>query len=124
MDDKKVEMVVRERQHCKCKRSRCLLKYCVCFKDGVKCDDECQCVKDCMNNGKHRVAEVPSEPKSKKRKKDAIERLWSENLEDIPANINMKKKKEEIDHSWSEDLKDLEDVLQFVPGPVRRHTDT
>ncbi|KAL9188490.1 hypothetical protein ACHAXT_006868 [Thalassiosira profunda] len=33
---------------CKCKKSRCLKKYCVCFNSGIDCGDRCLCF-DCQN---------------------------------------------------------------------------
>eukprot|EP00960_Hanusia_phi_P012786 373510-Hanusia_phi.AAC.3 len=36
---------------CKCKKSKCVRQYCVCFRAGVLCDG-CDCV-DCYNDGKH-----------------------------------------------------------------------
>lgn len=33
---------------CKCKKNKCLKKYCICFNQGVKCDNRCRC-RDCEN---------------------------------------------------------------------------
>ena len=33
---------------CKCKKNKCLKKYCLCFNQGVKCDNRCRC-RDCEN---------------------------------------------------------------------------
>ena len=33
---------------CKCKKSRCVKKYCECYAAGVKCTDKCKCV-NCLN---------------------------------------------------------------------------
>ena len=35
--------------HCNCKRSRCLKKYCDCYKAGAACGDRCRCT-ECENN--------------------------------------------------------------------------
>jgi len=40
---------------CTCKKSRCLKRYCDCFRDGVKCVAACKCV-DCQNG---RPADAP-----------------------------------------------------------------
>jgi hypothetical protein len=39
---------------CRCKKSRCLRQYCVCFRAGNLCTDGCMC-EDCRNDGKHEV---------------------------------------------------------------------
>lgn len=36
------------RMGCKCKKSRCVKKYCECYAAGVKCTDKCKCVQ-CLN---------------------------------------------------------------------------
>ena len=41
---------------CACKKSRCLKRYCDCFRDGVKCVAACKCV-DCQNG---RPADAPA----------------------------------------------------------------
>ena len=41
---------------CTCKKSRCLKRYCDCFRDGVKCVAACKCV-DCQNG---RPADAPA----------------------------------------------------------------
>lgn len=33
---------------CRCKKNKCLKKYCICFGAGMKCDHRCRC-KDCGN---------------------------------------------------------------------------
>merc|ERR1712060_511169 len=33
---------------CKCRKTKCLKKYCECFNAGVKCGESCQCI-DCEN---------------------------------------------------------------------------
>jgi hypothetical protein len=38
---------------CKCKKSKCVRQYCVCFRAGLLCDG-CDC-NDCFNDGKHEV---------------------------------------------------------------------
>jgi hypothetical protein len=43
---------------CKCKKSKCLKKYCECFDGRNSCSDKCQCV-GCMNFD--RVAEISAE---------------------------------------------------------------
>ena len=42
---------------CRCKKSRCLRQYCVCFRAGNLCTDGCMC-EDCRNDGKHEVMRV------------------------------------------------------------------
>ena len=39
---------------CRCKKSKCLRQYCVCFRAGNLCTDGCMC-EDCCNDGKHEV---------------------------------------------------------------------
>ena len=49
---------------CKCKRSRCLKKYCECYQHGVACTDKCRCV-NCQNGKDSGAAggrEDPAEP--------------------------------------------------------------
>ena len=36
---------------CRCKRSKCLKKYCECFGAGLECGDNCIC-QDCLNVSK------------------------------------------------------------------------
>jgi hypothetical protein len=36
---------------CKCKKSKCVRQYCVCFRAGLLCEG-CEC-NDCLNDGKH-----------------------------------------------------------------------
>ena len=38
------------RRGCKCRRSKCLKKYCECFQNGVACTDLCKCT-GCANRG-------------------------------------------------------------------------
>ena len=42
---------------CKCTRSRCQKRYCECFREGLQCSPECECV-DC-NNGQESFSFVP-----------------------------------------------------------------
>ena len=36
--------------HCSCKKSQCMKKYCYCFNLGKPCGEECKCY-GCLNNG-------------------------------------------------------------------------
>lgn len=36
---------------CRCKKSKCLKKYCECFLNGIACTAHCRCV-DCSNHSK------------------------------------------------------------------------
>lgn len=38
-------------QLCKCKKSKCIRQYCICFRAGELCQG-CDCV-DCYNDGEH-----------------------------------------------------------------------
>ena len=38
---------------CKCKKSKCVRQYCVCFRAGLLCEG-CEC-SECLNDGKHEV---------------------------------------------------------------------
>jgi len=38
---------------CKCKKSKCVRQYCVCFRAGLLCEG-CECA-ECLNDGKHEV---------------------------------------------------------------------
>ena len=33
---------------CNCRRTGCLKKYCVCFSEGLKCNEDCRCT-ECEN---------------------------------------------------------------------------
>jgi len=47
--DDKVNKKEGHKKGCRCKRSKCLKKYCECYNAGVKCNPQiCQCV-DCCN---------------------------------------------------------------------------
>lgn len=47
--DDKVNKEEGHKKGCRCKRSKCLKKYCECYNAGVKCNPAiCQCV-DCCN---------------------------------------------------------------------------
>lgn len=47
--------------HCTCKKSKCVKKYCICFAKGRQCDvEKCKCV-DCQNLGSHLVPGVNPE---------------------------------------------------------------
>jgi len=49
--DDKVSAADGHKKGCKCKRSKCLKKYCECYNGGVLCNpDVCQCV-GCQNAG-------------------------------------------------------------------------
>lgn len=36
---------------CRCKKSKCLKKYCECYQNGIACTAHCRCV-DCSNDPK------------------------------------------------------------------------
>lgn len=38
---------------CKCKKSKCVRQYCVCFRAGLLCEG-CEC-SECLNDGKHEI---------------------------------------------------------------------
>jgi len=42
-------IVKKAKAGCKCSRSQCLKKYCVCFSAGRPCTDACLCCDDCLN---------------------------------------------------------------------------
>ena len=48
----------RHTQGCRCTKSKCLKRYCECFREGMPCSKECQCV-DC-HNGQHSSSELPA----------------------------------------------------------------
>jgi hypothetical protein len=53
---------------CNCKSSECLKKYCVCYRDGRKCDETCKCM-NCKNDGEYvaqgtAISPVKTEPAS------------------------------------------------------------
>ncbi|EKX45658.1 hypothetical protein GUITHDRAFT_152657 [Guillardia theta CCMP2712] len=42
---------------CRCGRTKCLKQYCACFRNDVRCTNDCVCV-DCHNDGKHEQARM------------------------------------------------------------------
>ncbi len=42
---------------CKCVKSKCLKKYCECFREGMQCSNECRCVE--CHNGRESFSELP-----------------------------------------------------------------
>uniref|UniRef100_A0A7S2RXN2 CRC domain-containing protein n=1 Tax=Mucochytrium quahogii TaxID=96639 RepID=A0A7S2RXN2_9STRA len=50
---------------CKCRKSRCLKKYCVCYGQGEYCKDTCRCI-DCMNHDNQSPTSTGSGSKKKK----------------------------------------------------------
>lgn len=40
---------------CRCKKSKCLKKYCECYQNGIACTTHCRCV-DCSNDPAHHAA--------------------------------------------------------------------
>ncbi|KAG7392420.1 Exosome complex component RRP41 [Phytophthora pseudosyringae] len=40
---------------CRCKKSKCLKKYCECFQNGIACTSHCRCM-DCSNHGESTAA--------------------------------------------------------------------
>jgi hypothetical protein len=67
---------------CRCKKSKCIRKYCECYNAGLVCSDNCKC-EDCGNCG-----DVPPPPIKRKRKSrakkarelEAANRAKAENL--------------------------------------------
>lgn len=43
---------------CRCTRSKCLKRYCECFREGMSCTEDCEC-KDC-HNGRDATSVLPS----------------------------------------------------------------
>lgn len=66
--DDKVTADVGHKKGCKCKRSKCLKKYCECFNAGVPCNETCKC-EGCKNDAgaaapaapAHAVENIPAE---------------------------------------------------------------
>jgi hypothetical protein len=74
---RKVKEGAGHRKGCKCKRSRCLKKYCECYNGGVACNPEvCQC-RSCLNGPADDAALRTNEPEGKEAavdsSKDAIQ---------------------------------------------------
>lgn len=47
----------RHTQGCRCSKSKCLKRYCECYREGMPCSKECQCI-DC-HNGQQSSSELP-----------------------------------------------------------------
>ena len=66
---------------CRCKKIKCLKKYCECFEAGIRCAEHCKCL-DCENY------ELPLEPKQTKDKKIGASSL-SRAAVVTPSNIDV-----------------------------------
>ena len=47
----------RHAQGCRCTKSKCLKKYCECFREGMQCTSDCRCV--ACENGRESFSELP-----------------------------------------------------------------
>lgn len=57
----KINQISGVRKHsrgCRCMRSKCLKRYCECYREGMSCTEDCEC-KDC-HNGRNATSLLPS----------------------------------------------------------------
>ena len=82
----KVHKLHGNRRHtrgCKCQRSRCVKRYCECYREGMQCSSDCACIECC--NGKASFSVLPSTTAVRSTDEDPVNAsLLAALLDDMP----------------------------------------